>query len=80
MLLEGGRKIERPKIVDKLHEAWSLLSSYWRGEGADIFAQQYMPKFIEYAEKYDIAFRDLSEVLDSLEDELKELEIEMRRE
>lgn len=80
MPLEGGRKIEKSKIVDKLHEAWSLLSSSWRGEGADIFAQQYMPKLIEYAEKHDIAFRDLSEVLDSLEDELKELEIEMQRE
>lgn len=78
--MEGGRKIDRQKIVDKLHEAWSLLSSSWRGEGADIFAQQYMPKLIEYAGKHDIAFRELSEVLDSLEQELKELEIEMRRE
>lgn len=66
--------------MDKLHEAWSLLSSSWRGEGADIFGQQYMPKLIEYAENHDIAFRELSEVLDSLEQELEELEIEMRRE
>lgn len=61
---------------DKLNEAWLRLRSTWRGDGADYFAEQCMPRLAEYARTHDTACRELSDIVDMLEQELSKFEAE----